>query len=120
MSIEILKPMIPALSQQTRSNERVKIMLESAYTLLIENGLLEFSTTKVAKHAGLGRPSLFRYWSSNLDMVECVVACIVASGKELTDREQLLVDSYNLYYLDSRQSQFKRYTDLYQDQKETD
>ena len=56
---------------QTKKDERREKILTEAYRIFVEKKIEPVSMGEIAEAAGIGRATLFRYYSSKLELVDC-------------------------------------------------
>lgn len=81
-----------AISPSLRAERRSRIV-QSAYTVLTERGYENTAMSDIAKHAGVGQATLYRYFSSKRELLDGVFDYAVEKAASTVDVGALLADA---------------------------
>jgi AcrR family transcriptional regulator len=65
------------------------VILTAALELFLEHGIVGMSIEQVAKRAGVGKPTVYRRWSSKEHLVSDAIESFVATGIRWPSREEI-------------------------------
>ncbi len=68
-----------------RDSSKDALVLAAVRESLIEDGFEATTIPAVAKRAGIGAPTIYRRWPTQIDLVEAIVDEVFSSGLVLTD-----------------------------------
>lgn len=73
-SEEVMETKEPPRRGRPRDPALDRIILESAYNLMLESGIRGFSVREVARRAGVPKSSIYRRWSTRAELLAAVLA----------------------------------------------
>ena len=93
--------------QQARSTASVEAILEATVQVLLQEGKLKLTTTRVAQRAGVSVGTLYQYFPNKASLLQALLkehldqvadavekACVLAEGKSLSEMADAIISAF--------------------------